>query len=903
MKFAIIIATRDRPEQAATVIGAARMMASGEHEIEFIVACDDDDPETQVYPFGPSVNVHCAPRPPGISACWNRCIPLTDAEMIVALTDDGLVACPNWDRIVAAHVTSIIPALAVIAWHDSANPTQSTIIMAHRKWIDLAAFFDERFPFWFSDTAIDETYSFVTGHTIQRNPELLIVTKPGKFNPRLRDMDLWWDLYAATRTERLATAARIRARLGLPKPDLATMVAMWEARDAIGRPASHTIAAAIEKPAEVSNEYIAAKKAAEEYLERMPSSHVGVNQLQAKFQEGFILHQKGQLTQAQAIYEQILKLQPRHFDTLHLLGVIAFQTANPGQAAELIGKAIEVNSNNAAAYSNRGNALRDLNRSQAALESYDRAISLKPDYAEAFNNRGNALRDLNRSQAALESYDRAISLKPDYAEAFNNRGNALLDLKQPQAAVKSYEQALALNPDYEFLFGTLLLAKMQICDWSNSDRQIADLLRKIQDGDIATTPFPTLTLTSDASLQKRAAQIYVEARHPLILRQPYMSRRDRHDKIRVGYYSADFHDHAVAHLMAQVFELHDKRRFERIAFSFGADDQGEMRRRLSVAFDSFLDVRDQSDRDVALLSRKIEVDIAVDLSGYTTGSRPNIFAHRAAPIQVNYLGYPGTMAADYIDYLIADTTLIPQESRKHYTENIVYLPNSYQPNNGTKISEKSFTRRQFGLPSSGFVFCCFNNSYKITPGMFDGWMRVLCRVNGSVLWLLKDSPTAAANLRKEAVRRGVDGERLVFAERMPLAEHLARHRIADLFIDTLPYNAHTTASDALWAGLPVVTCVGEAFASRVAASVLKAIGLPELITTTQQEYEALAIELATNPARLTSIRQKLGRNKLSTPLFDTKRYVKHLERAYTMMYERHQRGLPPDDFYVESSID
>jgi predicted O-linked N-acetylglucosamine transferase (SPINDLY family) len=324
-----------------------------------------------------------------------------------------------------------------------------------------------------------------------------------------------------------------------------------------------------------------------------------------------------------------------------------------------------------------------------------------------------------------------------------------------------------------------------------------------------------------------------------------------------------------------------------------------MRTRLSVAFDRFYDVRAQLDRDIVQLSRENEVDIAVDLNGFMRDYRADVFARRAAPLQVSYLGYPGTMAAEYIDYLVADTILISRESRKHYTEKIAYLPNSYQPNDTTKkISKKSFSRQELGLPSSGFVFCCFNNNYKITPTTFDGWMRILCRVKGSVLWLLKDNPAAAANLQKEAVSRGVDGKRLVFAERLPLAEHLARHRVADLFIDTLPYNAHTTANDALWAGLPVLTCVGEAFASRVAASVLTAIGLPELITTTQQEYEALAIELATNPARLTSIRQKLERNKNTMPLFDIKLLVKHLEQAYTTMYERQQVGLLPEDFYV-----
>ena len=765
------------------------------------------------------------------------------------------------------------------------------------------------------------------------------------------------------------------------------------------------------------------------------SRHLEAGQLAARFREGFALHQKGQLAQALAIYGRILELQPRHFDALHLSGVIAYQTGNPGLAVELIGKAIEINPDNPLAYSNRGNALRDLKQPRSAIESYDRAIALRPDYAEAFYNRGNALRDLKQLQsaiesydraimlkpgfaeahnnrgnalqdlkrhltavesydraialkpdyadaynnranslrnlkqpqaalasydraialkpdfadvlynrgnalhdlkqplAALESYDRAITLKPDYAEAYNNRGNALQELQQPRAAIESYDRAIALrpdyaeaytnrgntlqelkqhrsavesysraialNPDYEFLSGTLLHARMHICDWSNAESQAAALFERIERGEKASLPFPVLALTADGVLQRKAARTWVDTKHPALFQLPPIGKRARHRKIRIGYYSADYHNHATAYLMAELFEKHDKDRFECLAFSFGADDRQEMRKRISAAFDAFHDVRDRPDRDIALLSRKLEIDIAVDLKGFAGDGQRDVFAHRPAPIQVSYLGYPGTMAAEYIDYLIADGTVIPVESRHCYSEKIAYLPNSYQVNDSTKhISERNFTRQELGLPPTGFVFCCFNNNYKITPVTFEGWMRILRQVDGSVLWLLGDNPTAADNLRKEAIDRGIDGNRLVFAERMSLAEHLARHRQADLFVDTLPYNAHTTASDALWAGLPVLTCTAEAFASRVAASLLKAVGLPELITTSQQEYEALAIGLAADPARLASIRQRLARNRLTAPLFDTGLFARHIEDAYSRMYERYQAGLLPDHIYA-----
>jgi predicted O-linked N-acetylglucosamine transferase (SPINDLY family) len=352
-------------------------------------------------------------------------------------------------------------------------------------------------------------------------------------------------------------------------------------------------------------------------------------------------------------------------------------------------------------------------------------------------------------------------------------------------------------------------------------------------------------------------------------------------------------------LAAGLFESHDRDKFEVYAFSFGTDTKDEMQIRLEAAFDKFIDVESKTDKEIAELSRQMQIDIAVDLAGFTSGSRTGIFALRAAPLQINYLGYPGTMGADYMDYLIADRQLIPEEAKAHYTERIVYLP-SFQANDSKrKISDRVFTREELGLPQSGFVFCCFNNSYKITPSTFDGWMRILKQVNGSVLWLSETNPFATDNLRKEAKARGVDAQRLVFARKIPLlAEHLARHRAAGLFIDTLPYNAHTTASDALWAGLPVLTCTGEALASRVAASLLTAIDLPELVTTTQEDYEALAVELATNPEQLQAIRQKLERNRLTAPLFDTKLFTRHIEDAYTQMVERYQADLAPDHIYV-----
>jgi predicted O-linked N-acetylglucosamine transferase (SPINDLY family) len=369
--------------------------------------------------------------------------------------------------------------------------------------------------------------------------------------------------------------------------------------------------------------------------------------------------------------------------------------------------------------------------------------------------------------------------------------------------------------------------------------------------------------------------------------------------MRIGYFSADFREHAVSHLLAGLIEHHDRSRFEVTGFAFGREGNDAMTARLAAAFDAFVDVRTRSDSDVALLARELEIDVAVDLMGYTQEARPNIFAHRAAPVQVGFLGYPGTMGAPCFDYLVADATLIPGAGRQHYAEAIAYLPHSYQPNDRTRrIADRTPGRDELGLAGAGFVFCCFNNGYKILPATFDRWMRILGRVDGSVLWLLEDNEPAKQNLRREALRRGIRADRLVFAPLMPMPEHLARHRAADLFLDTWPYNAHTTASDALWAGLPVLTFPGDAFASRVAASLLYAAGLPELVADTAERYESLAAELATDPGRLAEIRRRLARNRDSAPLFDIRRYATHIEAAFTAMFERNQAGLPPAHHFV-----
>ncbi len=445
--------------------------------------------------------------------------------------------------------------------------------------------------------------------------------------------------------------------------------------------------------------------------------------------------------------------------------------------------------------------------------------------------------------------------------------------------------------------GLLLDTRLQCCDWRNYEAASQAIVAAVGRGERADAPFSFLSHAADPAPQLACAKSFAAAEYPgrpLALRP-----RRRGDRMRLAYVSADFHEHATAYLTAELFETHDRERFEVTAISYGPDDRSPMRTRLIRAFDRFVDVRDKTDREAAALIDELEIDIAVDLKGYTADNRAGIFSHRGAPLQVAYLGFPGTMGVPFIDYVIADRHVIPDRLAPHYSEKIVRLPDSYQVNDrARRIAEQAPSRGEAGLPETGFVFCSFNNNYKIRPAIFDIWMRLLKAVEGSVLWLLQDNPVAVENLRREAQARGVSAGRLVFAPRVDLPAHLARHRLADLFLDTLPYNAHTTASDALWAGLPLVTLCGESFASRVAASLLHAARLHELVTESLADYEALALKLATTPALLAGYRRRLEAERLAVPLFDTARFRRHIETAFAAMHERQRRGEPPASFDV-----
>ena len=654
---------------------------------------------------------------------------------------------------------------------------------------------------------------------------------------------------------------------------------------------------------------------------------------------GLALAGKGSLEEAAASYDRAIALRPDHADAFNDRAVVLSKLGRFAEAIESCDRAIALRPDSPDAFSNRGNALCGLKRFDDALASFEAAIAIEPDHVDAANNRGNALKDLKRFDEALASYERAIALKPDhaeyhnnraivlaelkrydealasydtatvlkpdYADAFNNRGFALRDMGRLDEASASFARALALRPDYDYLRGTYLHAKMHVCDWTDFHRDCAEVQAAAADGKPVALPFQLLATPASPAQQRRAAERYASDKYGASRAPLWRGERYVHDRIRIAYVSADFREHAITALTSGLFERHDRTRFETVAISFKSDTHNRVRERLSGFFDRFIDARRMSDREVARLVRELEIDVAVDLNGFTEGGRPDIFAQRPAPVQVNYLGYAGTLGAAAWDYVVADRFVIPTSDHAHYVEKVVYLPDSFMVNDcGRKIADRTPTRARAGLPERGLVFCCFNNSFKITPDVFDVWMRLLGGVAGSVLWLSAANASAVANLRREAEHRGIAGDRLVFAPRVALNEdHLARLRLADLFVDTLYYNAHTTAADALWAGVPVLTCAGATFASRVAGSLLGAVGLPELVTYSLGEYEALALALGRDPERLTGLRRKLERNRDVHPLFDTGRFTHNIEAAYTTMWQRAQRGEPPQSFAVAEASD
>lgn len=615
---------------------------------------------------------------------------------------------------------------------------------------------------------------------------------------------------------------------------------------------------------------------------------------------GMALARSGALDEALASFDRAIAIAPDLADAHANRGDALVALSREAEAVTSYDWALALNPGEVESWCNRGAALHDLRRFEEALASYDQAIAIKSDFAQLHFNRGNALALLGRHAEAVTAYDRALALESGYFDALQARGTVLLALKRFEQAVACFERMRALDPCHPRALSELVNCHAMTCDWRHAGALVGELERSIAQGHALTSPFILLGLSiSNATLAQateRFAQSEIHTREPL----PRAGRAPDQGRIRVAYLSGDFREHATAHLAAGLFERHDRARFEVIGISFGADDGSPMRARLAAAFDRFHDVAVMGDRAVAQLLLDLGVDIAVDLKGHTEGARPGILAYRPAPIQVAYLGYPGPLGLDFIDYVIADPNVLPLDQQQFYRERIVHLPDSYQVNDRARpIAARAPMRREEGLPDEALVLCCFNHNWKISAAMFDVWMRLLRAVEGSALWLFRSNDAAEGNLRREASARGIDPARLIFARFRASSEHLARIACADLFLDTLPCNAHTTASDALWAGVPVLTCKGGTFAGRVAASLLHAAGLPQLATESLAEYEALAHKLAGDRALLASMRQRLAQNRLSCALFDTERFTRHIEAAYTTMVRMARSGEGPRSFAVD----
>jgi predicted O-linked N-acetylglucosamine transferase (SPINDLY family) len=659
------------------------------------------------------------------------------------------------------------------------------------------------------------------------------------------------------------------------------------------------------------------------------------NHVDALSDRGNVLAKLGRRAEALASFDRALAIQPTHVNALSNRGNVLKDAGRHEEALAMYDRALAVDPRHAASLGNRGNVLLELQRHEEAVASFDRALAPaphdpellfnracalerlhrfadaladldrslahRPDSAKALHNRGNILAYLGRAEEAAESYGRALALEPDRADTHHNRGNVLTTLHRHAQAIADYQRAFALDPHHPHAFDSLAFAQLSACNWAEAARLAEPAEAALLGGGLPVGPAYPLYYFGNAAYQLVAARAYLRA-NCAPARAPLPPRSGgRFDKLRIAYLSSDFRLHPVAAAIVELLERHDRSRFEILGVSFGRDDASAIRSRLVRTFDAFHDVAAQDDRTVAELLRRLDVHIAVDLNGLTRGWRPGVLAHRPAPIQVAYLGYPGTTGADFIDYILADQTVLPLDQQPFFAERIVHLPDCYHPNDTTRLLSGTPERRALGLPDGAFVFCCFNQSHKISAVSFDTWMRLLARVAGSVLWLSPMNDCAMDNLRRAAAARGIDPNRVIFATRLErIEDHLARHRQADLFLDTLPYNAHSTAIDALWAGLPVVTCAGSAFAGRVGASLLKAVGLSELTATDLEEYEALAAKLATDELRRRSIRNRLEENRTGRPLFDTDRLRRHIEAAYATMWDIHARGENPRNFRVEA---
>ncbi|WP_319568201.1 tetratricopeptide repeat protein [Cohaesibacter marisflavi] len=604
----------------------------------------------------------------------------------------------------------------------------------------------------------------------------------------------------------------------------------------------------------------------------------------------------GLLDEAEGAYRMAIELDPSSAELHNKLGVALREQGKIEEGVHCYQKALSLDSRNAEAYVNLGVVFRSLGRLEEAELFYRKAIEFQPDLSNAFNNLGNVLRLQGRTQEAVVAFEQALQNDPLSTLALNNLGSTYRTQMMFDKAIEAFERSLQLKPDLADTRAELIWTCANICDWDRLKRLLPD----VADLGVASDPIqPFMLISNDGSAENQYLRAKNYARSTFKQQTDLRPQWDAGGRIRIGYFGSDFHDHATMHLMSGLLRCHDRSRFEIFVYSYGVHSGGEWHDFIIEHCDHFFDISAQADHVVLELVHSHQIDIAFDLKGYTKDSRIDLFQYGLAPIQISYLGYPGTVAADFMDYVIADEVVISERQRAFFSEKVIYLPNCYQPNDNRRvIAPDTMSRSEAGLPESGFVFCCFNNSYKISSSEFDIWMRLLGDVEGSVLWLLSTNDFAKTNLRAEAKKRNIDPERIVFADWVPQNEHLARFRLADLFVDTFICNAHTTASDALWAGVPVVTMVGDQFPARVAASLLHAVGLEELVTSSQADYEQLIKTLSIEPDRLRALRKQLQEDRMTSPLFDTERYTRNFEEGIAQAYAIYSNGEKRRDIRV-----
>ncbi|SNX27941.1 Predicted O-linked N-acetylglucosamine transferase, SPINDLY family [Polynucleobacter meluiroseus] len=649
---------------------------------------------------------------------------------------------------------------------------------------------------------------------------------------------------------------------------------------------------------------------------------------------GNILKDLGRFKEALASYERAIALAPSYEEAHNNKGNALQDLKRFVEAVKSYEKAITLTPQYAEAHNNKGNALQKLHRFEDALESYRTAISLKPSYALAWTNMGLAFGKLKKIEEAMHCHDKALAIDPTCSEAWSNKGILFFNIENYVSSIECFDQAIIINHEFasawadrasaldkssrydealanyerayelrpatDFLADLLIRTKLKIGNWDGLQQEQDRIKNILLASEMIFEPFIALSFLDDPNLHLKIASMCSSVRHPNRKIFPEIERRP-HKKIRIGYFSADLWSHPVALLTAELFELHDRSQFEIYAFSLRNGPAGDLLRpRLEKAFDQFLRVENKTDQEVVALARELEIDIAIDLGGHTEFSPIDIFSYRVAPIQVSWLGYPGTTGTEYMDYILADKTLIPESSRQFFAEKIAYLPDSYMVDDSKRTASLTiFSKRELGLPEDKFIYCCFNNSYKFNQKILESWARILLKAKDSVLWISENNPFFKDNIVKEFAKLDILSTRIIFAQRVDsMADHLARYALADLFLDTLPFNAHSTALDALKAGVPLITCIGEAFPGRVAASLLNAIDLTELIANDMGQYEAMAIDFALNSEKLRAIKEKLSRNRSSSALFNTQLFTKNIEAAYSEMYQRYLADLPVEHISV-----